>query len=307
VSGARPHDGPAVAPGRRRAYRQMTVVGVLWGTIGPTAAYLDRHTAIDPLQVSWWRLVIALAPCVAIAAVAARRTRLTVTPRVVALAVGVGLANAGFQYAYFAAVASAGIAVPTLVALGLGPVLVAVGDTVVFASRPDRRTLASLVVALGGLALLVLDGPAEATVTGVGLAVASAVGYATATLGAGPASRRLGPSALNAFAVVTGAVALTPVVLVTGGPGTPDSAGGVAALLYLGLGVSGLAYALYFAAARALPSTHVVIITLLEPVIATVIAAVAFDEALTVATIIGGVLLLGAVAALRPEEPQAVG
>jgi drug/metabolite transporter (DMT)-like permease len=47
---------------RRRAYRQMTVVGLLWGTIGPTAAYLDEHTALSPLQVSWWRLAIALLP-----------------------------------------------------------------------------------------------------------------------------------------------------------------------------------------------------------------------------------------------------
>jgi DME family drug/metabolite transporter len=70
--------------------------------------------------------------------------------------------------------------------------------------------------------------------------------------------------------------------------------------------VSGVAYALFFTAARELPSTHVVIITLLEPVAATVIAALAFDEALTVATVAGGALLLSAVAALRPKEAASV-
>jgi DME family drug/metabolite transporter len=181
-------------------------------------------------------------------------------------------------------------------------VLVAVGETVLFASRPDRRTLGSLAVALAGLALLVLDGPAQATVAGVMLAVASAAGYAAGTLAAGPASRRLGTGAVNALAVAVGAVALTPVVLLAGGPGTPGGARGVLGLLYLGLVVSGLAYALYFAAARELPSTHVVIIALLEPVAATAIAAVAFGESLTVATVAGGALLLSAVAALRPQE-----
>ena len=281
----------------------MTLVGLLWGTIGPTAAFLDERTSLDALQVSWWRLAIALAPCAVLGVLAARRTRLRLSGRTLGLVLAVALANAGFQLAYFAAVASAGIAVPTLIALGLGPVLVAVGDTVLFASRPDPRTLGSLAAALTGLALLVLGGPARVTVAGVLLAVASAAGYAAATLAAGPASRRTGTAALNAFTVAGGAVALTPVVLLTGGPGSPENASGVAGLLYLGLVISGLAYALYFTAARSLPSTHVVIITLLEPVAATAIAAVAFDEALTVATVVGGLLLLSAVAALRPKAP----
>ena len=109
---------------------------------------------------------------------------------------------------------------------------------------------------------------------------------------------------LNGFAVVCGAAALTPIVLLADGPGSPENAGGVLGLLHLGLVVSGVAYALYFTAARDLPSTHVVIITLLEPVAATIIAAITFDEALTVATVVGGVLLLSAVAALRPGRGQ---
>jgi DME family drug/metabolite transporter len=261
---------------------------------------LDDHTALSALQVSWWRLVIALAPCAVLALLAARRTGGRLTTRLLALAVGVGLANATFQLAYFAAVASAGIAVPTLIALGLGPVLVALGETVVFASRPDRRTLGALLVALTGLALLVLDGPAEATVAGVLLAVGSAAGYAVATLAAGPASRRLGPARLNAITVLVGAVAFTPLVLAGAGPGVPDDAGGVVALVHLGLVVSVGSYALYFAAARDLPGTHVVILTLLEPVAATIIAAAAFGEALTAGALAGGILLLAAVAALRP-------
>ena len=293
---------------RRRAYRQMTVVGLLWGTIGPTAAYLDEHTALSPLQVSWWRLAIALLPCAGIAIAASRRARGgRLTTPLVALALGVGLANATFQFTYFAAVASAGIAVPTLIALGLGPVLVALGETVVFASRPDRRTLIALAVALTGLALLVLAEPAQATIAGVLLAVASATGYAVATLAAGPVSRRLGPARLNALVVAGGAVAFTPLILAAGGPDAPGSAGGVVALLHVGLVVSVLSYALFFAAARELPSTHVVILTLLEPVAATLIAAVAFGEALTAGALAGGALLLGAVAALRPEEEQAGG
>jgi drug/metabolite transporter (DMT)-like permease len=91
-------------------------------------------------------------------------------------------------------------------------------------------------------------------------------------------------------------------MLLSGGPGAPHRAGATIALLWLGLVISGVAYAIYFAAARELPSTHIVIIGLLEPVTATVIGAVAFHEPLTVGEIAGGILLLVAVAALRPPS-----
>lgn len=144
----------------------------------------------------------------------------------------------------------------------------------------------------------------QATTTGVLLAVASAASYATATLAAGPASRRMEVSVLNCVAVAGGALALLPVALLTGGPGVPDSGEGWLTVLYLGLVISGLAYWLYFSAARSLPSTHMTILALLEPVAATAIAALAFGEQITLGAALGGLLLLGAVAGLRgPGEP----
>jgi drug/metabolite transporter, DME family len=166
----------------------------------------------------------------------------------------------------------------------------------------SARTLGSLAVALIGLALLVLDGPAEVTTAGVLLAVASAVTYALATLAAGPASRRMDVTVLNAAATVGGVLAMVPFVLATGGPGLAGSAVGWLALLHLGLVVSWLAYGLYFSSARSLPATHIAILTLLEPLVATVIATALFGESLTAGAIVGGVLMLGAVAALRDRE-----
>jgi DME family drug/metabolite transporter len=146
---------------RHRAYREMTIAGVLWGTIGPAAAIVDEHTSLSPLQTSFWRLAIAVVPLGLLAILAARATaRPTRTLLLFGLAVG-ALTGAS-QLAYFAAVADSGIAIPTLIANGHGPILTAVGQTVVFRERPDGRTLASMAAALTGLALLVLDGPPAA-------------------------------------------------------------------------------------------------------------------------------------------------
>ena len=81
-------------------------------------------------------------------------------------------------------------------------------------------------------------------------------------------------------------------VLAGGGPGDPGSAIGWLALLHLGLIVSGVAYGLYFSAARVLRSTHLTILTLLEPLLATLIAIAFFGEALTLGVLAGAVLML---------------
>jgi DME family drug/metabolite transporter len=206
------------------------------------------------------------------------------------------------QLAYFAAVASAGIAIPTLIANGLGPILTALGQTVVFGERPDGRTLMALAGALVGLALLVLDAPGQATTLGVLLALVAAITFAIYSLAAGPASRSMDVTVLNGVAIAGGALVMLPFVLAMGGPGVANSSIGWLALLHLGLIVSGLAYWLYFSAARSLPSTHLTILMLLEPLVATLIATAAFGEVLTIGAVVGGVLMLGAVAALRPRE-----
>jgi len=281
----------------------MTVAGVLWGTIGPAAAIVQEHTSLSPLQTSFWRLLVAILPVAGMAWLAGRgRER----PTASALLFGamVGSFTGASQLAYFAAVDDSGIAIPTLVANGLGPILTALGQTVIFRSRPDSRTLLSLAAALAGLALLVLDGPKDVTGTGLLLSVGSALAYACSTLAAGPASRRMDVTVLNAASIAGGACAMLPFVLLTGGPGLADSAAGWAGLIHLGLVVSGLSYALYYSAARSLPSTHLSILALLDPLVSAVIAIAFFDEALTPGAVVGGALMLCAVAALSHEDEE---
>ena len=278
----------------------MAIAGVLWGTIGPAVAIVAEHTSLTPLQTAFWRLLIAIVPVIALALALQQRSRGRRPARAtVLLGVAIGTLVGASQLSYFAAVADSGIAIPTLIPCGLGPILTAVGQTVIFKDRVDGRTLVAMAAAIAGLALLVLGGPAEVTSKGVLLSVVSAVTYAAYTLAAGPVSRRMDVTALNAASITGGAVAMLPFVLLAGGPGVADSAAGWAALLHLGLIVSGGSYLLYFSAARVLPSTHISILVLLEPLVAALIAVALFGEALTAGVLVGGLLMLGAVLALR--------
>lgn len=279
----------------------MAFAAVLWGTIGPAAAFVTEHTSLNAVQTSLWRLVLAVIPLAAIALIAGRAA-----PRparsLVAGGLAVGAVTGLSQLSYIAAVADSGIAIPTLIACGLGPILTAAGQTIVFRDRPDARTLGAMAVALAGLGLLMLDSPHEVTTLGVVLSVISAITYATYALTVGPVSRGMSTVNLTAVATIGGALAILPFTLVDGGPGVPGSAAGWAGLLHLGLVVSCVAYAFYYSAARTLPSTHITILILLEPLVAATLAVALFDEALTAGTIAGGVLMLAAVAALRGHD-----
>jgi len=76
------------------------------------------------------------------------------------------------------------------------------------------------------------------------------------------------------------------------------SASAVAGVLWLAVVATVIAYGPLYAGLRSTPGSVAMIVTLLEPVTAVVLAAVLLGEALTAATALGGALLLGAVALL---------
>jgi DME family drug/metabolite transporter len=217
----------------------------------------------------------------------------------VVVASGVGLAV--YQSAFYASIADAGLAVGTVVTLGAGPILIAVGARVFLAERLGHAGAAAITLALSGLVALSLDsgatGPDPAR--GIVFALLSAFGYAVVTLigrattGGGDPFR----TALSGF--VVGGVVLMPFALAEGvlpeAAGLPVTAGW---LLYLGVVTSALAYGLFFAGLALVSATTASIVTLLEPVAAALLAIAFLGEHLTPAVLTGMFLLLVAVAAL---------
>jgi prolyl-tRNA editing enzyme YbaK/EbsC (Cys-tRNA(Pro) deacylase) len=118
-------------------------------------------------------------------------------------------------------------------------------------------------------------------------------------------TRRGGPSlhrydaALGGFAV--GAVLLAPLA-VTQDLTIPTGAGEIALLLYLALVPTALAYALFFAGLAVVKATTASVVTLVEPVTATIVAVALLDEVLTPTAAAGSALLVGAVVALVVAE-----
>jgi drug/metabolite transporter, DME family len=309
TTAVKPH-GALSSPASRRGFLLVVLAALCWGTSGVSGRIVADRAGLGPLDIAWHRMAIG-AVVLLVGFTLTRRRRagppasLTRGTAVRLALVGAGLA--AYQLAYFAAVATAGVSIATLVALGLAPLLIAVGAALLGHGRPDRATLVALAVALTGLVLRVgISAGADTGTTvvlGALMAVGSALGYAVVTLaGAGvPAGI---PVTLAGFA--GGALLLTPVALVMGIRFTTEP-GALAVLLYLGVVPSALAYTMFFAGLKTVPGAVASIVTLLEPLTATALATAFLGERLSPGALVGGVLVLAAVTGLYVRRLRAPG
>ncbi|MFD3722658.1 DMT family transporter [Streptomyces sp. NPDC058674] len=301
------------SPAAGRSLLYLVVAGAAWGTAGAAASLLFLASDLGPLALSFWRCAGGLVVLLAVLAVRRRprpgpgRAR----PSARSL-VGTGLLFTLFQAAYFAAVRETGLAVGTVVTLGAGPVLIALGARHWMGERLGRGGTAAVAGALAGLAVLVLgSGGAEVRPVGVGWALLSAAGYAAMTLRArwlGQRGAGGDPLVTTAWSVGVGTVCLLPLAAVEGLlPHTADVGRVLWLLVYVATVPTALAYALYFTGAAAVRAATVSVIMLIEPVSAAVIAVLLLGERLTGAVALGTVLLLTAVGALIAAESQRPG
>ncbi|MFJ4947390.1 DMT family transporter [Streptomyces sp. NPDC088760] len=305
---------PAAALPVGRGLLCLIVTGAAWGTAGAAASLVYRTSDMGAFTLSFWRCALGLAFLLA-GRLRRRRARRTAPARPVRRSVmralATGLALAVFQTAYFAAVASTGLAVATVVTLGAGPVLIALGARLLLGERLGAGGVTAVAGALAGLAVLTFGGSA-ATVRPAGLlpALASAAAYGIMTLltrwwGRGGGADAAGTT-VGAFAVTS--LCLLPCAVHEGLlPHTAHPVRLLWLLLYIAAVPTALAYTLYFAGAAVVRSATVSVIMLLEPVTAAVLAVVLLGERLTATTVAGTLLMLGAVAGLAVSEARGAG
>jgi DME family drug/metabolite transporter len=132
------HASSGLPIGRGLIY--LIVAGTTWGTAGAVASLAYRTSDLGPVALSFWRCTAGLAVLLAVRLVRPRaRTAVSEPLGRKALRVGAsGVGLAVFQTAYFAAVRSTGLAVATVVTLGAGPVLIALGAR---PAMPPGRTM----------------------------------------------------------------------------------------------------------------------------------------------------------------------
>ena len=290
-----------------RGLLQVLCAGVLWGTGGLAMQLLREQDPISPLAVIIWRAligaVVALLLLVALRRVGELASLVRRHPWRL-LAVGTGTAS--FQTLFFLAVPMAGVAVATMVGLGVAPVLLTVYDAVGSRRAPSVGRVTVLATTLMGLVLVSVvageAGTGPRPVAGVLLAAISATIFAVTTVAVGGRiSRGVSPLVLTNGMALVGVLVLSPTMLLVDGPVMTRDPAAWAWLLYLGVFTIVVAWVLFYSALRVTPASTAVTAMLVEPVTATLAAAVVLQEPLGVLGATGVVMVLGGVAGLgRP-------
>lgn len=295
----------------RQGLLAVSAGAVLWGTTGVVVRSVHAATGLSASAIGSYRLGVA---ALVLAAVRPRTVirglRAVLPQRGLVLASGVGLGM--YQALYFFGVQEAGVSVATLVSLGVAPVVTTLAAAVARRRRPNSQALVVLVGALAGLVLVCLPGmqagggSGRATM-GVLASLGSGTGYGVTVL----LNRRMagegGALATTVATSTVGAAVLVPVAMVTG-PWLVTEPGAAAWLVYLGTVCTALAYGLFYAGLRTTRGEVAVVVTMLEPLTATLLAVCLLGEPLSWPIVLGALLMLASIAGLylRPrllEQP----
>lgn len=288
----------------------LVVASILWGTTGVTATFLPG--SVSPLAIGAATMGLG---GVLLFLTAPRLSRGVLRDPVARRWAAIGaIGVVVYPLAFYTGMDLVGVAVGNVVALGSGPVFTALLEWLVERARLSTRWLVSTVLAVLGIALLALGretgGDAGASpalaVLGVGLGLLAGLAYALYAYASSRAIRAGHPSrGVMGGMFGLGALPLLVVLVVLGGPllQSPTSIGLTA---YLALGPMLVAYLLFGIGLRSVRSSTATTITLLEPVVATVLAVVVVGERLSVVGWAGFVAVLVGLAVLVTARRTAV-
>ena len=202
-----------------------------------------------------------------------------------------------YPLAFYSAMDQAGVAIGNVVSLGSGPIFAALLEWLWERHRLSVRWAICAVIAIAGVVLLSTGRISEneggkSIPLGVVLGLLAGFAYALYTY-ASTRALDIGHGGRGVMGAMfgLGAVLLAPVLLATGGPllGSPTS---VTIAGYLAIGPMFLAYLLFGFGLRSIRSSVATTVTLIEPLVATVLAILVVGERLTWTGWIGFSLIL---------------
>ncbi len=265
---------------RSRLFVVLAAVG--FATTG-TAQQLGPE-ASSPIAVATIRFFIGSMVLIALSRLhlgsSVRRTSQPVAPSITPSTwILTAFGQALYGAAFFSAVRSTGVAVGTVVALGSAPLITGVISAVTSRKLPTLLWLMTTAMAILGMGLIVASGSeAQVTVSGVGLALCAGLGYAIFALGSKTILASGIPSEI-AMARVFGiaSIMLAPTLFFVNLSWLTQR-DAIVMVLWLGVVTLALAYWSYATGLHHLEPSQATMITLVEPVVATLLGAVVLSE-----------------------------
>ncbi|MGH2794886.1 MAG: DMT family transporter [Actinomycetota bacterium] len=286
----------------RTGYIELIVCGLLWGSIGVLVKEIDVSAAVTV----FFRLSLGAASVVAVWALRGRLSELRIA-RDRGLVLAAGLTLAFHWVVFFEAYKRLPVAT-TILIVYVGPVLIAAFAPAVLGERLERSTIYALALSVGGIALIAVPSSGSGDAVGFVAAAAAALSFAVLVLTLKRVSLEVPAQAIVAWQLGIAALAVSPFLLGASGEEIVRAA---PALLTLGVLHTGVAGILYVGALQIIKAQHAGILVYLEPVTAVLWAWGVLGERPELATLAGGLLIIGAgliivIPGLRAVAPAAM-
>lgn len=261
----------------------ILLASVLWGTTGTAAHYAPE---VSPLAIG----AFAMGVGGILQALRARRTIRQAWPALMRSKHRLLLGTMGiviYPLAFYSSMAMAGVAIGTVVSIGVAPFAAALLERFFGRTNPINKTWL-MSAGLGALGMVLLaaaknapssiDHDTSERLVGVGLGVVAAFSYALyAWIGKGIMDKGIHGNAVIGCMFLFGSVILLPSLLFTGG-NLFDHAAHVSVALYMALVPMFLGYVAFAYGLRTVPASTATLLTLFEPVIAAILAVTLVGE-----------------------------
>lgn len=284
----------------------VMLAAALWGTTGTAAFFLGTDVspwAIGAATMGFGGIILGLTGgSLTLSVISDRGARLWVALG----ALGVVI----YPLTFYWGMSLAGIALGNVIALGLGPITVALLEWGVDRSSPSKLWWFSSGLALAGIAVMSVSkvelggGRPGDVPTGVVVAVVAGFSYGLFTFAFGKIIDR-GHHPRGVIGAVFGSGApFLLVVVALAGAGLASSPAQLGLVSYLVLGPMVIAYVAFSRALVSLRSSTVATVALLEPVIAAALAVGIVGEKLGPLAVLGGLAVVGSIALLSRESGE---
>lgn len=262
----------------------LHVAVLLFGFAGLFGKWLD----LPPTAIVLGRTLVAAAALAAI--VVARRQA---APPTRGLAVN-GFVLAVHWTAFFAAIQVSSVAIG-LLGCAAFPLFVLLLERVLLGRRWQAIEAATAVLVTAGLVILVpWVNAGDGTLRGLLLGLAAGFTFAMLAVRNRAFAQTHSPLAVGLWQNAFAALALAPVVVLSGAlPGTP-SGRDIVLVLVLGLACTALAHTLFIASLRRLSAHTASVVAALEPLYGIALAVMLLAEIPTLRTLAGGALIVAA-------------
>ncbi|MDO4339432.1 MAG: DMT family transporter [Eubacteriales bacterium] len=280
----------------------IILAGILWGSMGIFVRKLGTY-GFTSLQIASLRIIVGALIFLAVIFFADRK-KLKIELRDLGWFLGLGIGSIlMFTVFYFTTISMASLSVAAIL-LYTAPIMVMLMSLVLFREKLTVRKAAALAMAFSGCILVTgFTGGTQISAAAAGFGLLSGFGYGLYSILGTYVLRKYEPLTVTTYAFLcggAGALAICNPPDIAAKIHRADDSGFLLLLILLTAFVTAvLPYLLYTVGLASTKASSASIMASVEPVVATVAGVVVFHETLTLASLAGILLVLGAITILN--------